>query len=92
MEYQIVILPSAEGDIQRLAPAMRKAILRKLKWLQDNASVVIHHRLQNLPDDLSGLCRIRQSDYRVLYWLYQTEGIIKVYRIQHRSEVYRHLE
>ena len=28
---------------------MRKAILRKLKWLQDNASVVIHHSFRTFP-------------------------------------------
>ena len=68
---------------------LRTAILRRVQWLRLNASLVIHHRLQNLPDDLSGLCRLRYSDYRILYWHYPAEKKIKIYRVRHRSDVYR---
>lgn len=91
MEYQVVVLPSAEADLETLSGEVRAAIIRRLEWLRANAEVVIHHRLQNLPDDLSGLCRLRHSDYRILYWRYPAERTIKVYRVQHRSEVYRDL-
>lgn len=91
MEYHIIVLPSAEEDLERLSDDVRAAIIRRLEWLRVNAEVVIHHRLQNLPDDLLGLCRLRHSDYRILYWHYSSERTIKVYRVQHRSEVYRDL-
>lgn len=89
MEYQVVILPSAEVDLEALSDEVLAAIIRRLEWLRVNAEVVIHHRLHNLPDNLSGLCRLRQSDYRILYWNYPSARTIKVYRVQHRSEVYR---
>jgi len=44
-----------------------------------------------MPDDLSGLCKLRVGDWRILYWIYQAEQIVRIYRIQHRSEVYREL-
>lgn len=91
MEYQVVILPSADADLERLSSEVREAIIRRLEWLRANAEVVIHRRLHNLPDDLTGLCRLRHSDYRILYWHYPAERTIKVYRVQHRSEVYRDL-
>jgi mRNA-degrading endonuclease RelE of RelBE toxin-antitoxin system len=31
----------------------------------------------------------RVGDYRILYWVYHTQNVVRIYRIQHRSEVYR---
>jgi mRNA-degrading endonuclease RelE of RelBE toxin-antitoxin system len=89
MEYRLVILPSAERDLERLSPEVRAAILRKLDWLRRNADAIVHHHLSNLPDALEGLCRLRHGDYRILYWRYPADRLIKIYRVQHRSEVYR---
>ena len=57
MAYQVIVLPSAETDLE----------------------------------DLAGLCRLRIGDHRILYWVYPQRGALKVYRIQHRREVYRNL-
>lgn len=91
MEYQALILPTAEADLERLLPEVQRAILRRLAWLRAHAGAMIHHRLQNMPEDLSGLCRLRHADYRILYWHYPAKRIVKIYRVQHRSEVYRDL-
>jgi len=91
VEYQLIVLPSAEADIERLASDRCVVVIRRLEWLRVNARNVIHHRLQNMPDELAGLCRLHCGDYRVLYWHYAAQSILKVYRIQHRSEVYREL-
>ena len=39
-----------------------------------------------MPDDLAGLCKLRVGDWRILYWVYHPETLIRIYRIQHRSE------
>jgi mRNA interferase RelE/StbE len=44
-----------------------------------------------MPEDLAGLCKLRVGDYRILYWNYSGQKLIRIYRIQHRSEVYRRL-
>jgi mRNA interferase RelE/StbE len=44
-----------------------------------------------MPADLAGLCKLRVGDYRILYWNYPSQKLIRIYRIQHRSEVYRRL-
>jgi mRNA-degrading endonuclease RelE of RelBE toxin-antitoxin system len=77
--------------LERLSDEVRAGIIRHMEWLRVNARVLIHHRLQNMPAGLAGLCRLRHGDYRILYWHYPTQRIIRVYRVQHRSEVYRHL-
>jgi mRNA interferase RelE/StbE len=89
--YRIIVLPSAETDLEKLDAEVRRRILRRVIWLGENALQVVHHQLANLPDDLVGLCRLRVGDYRILYWLHHQPGVLKVYRVQHRSEVYRHL-
>jgi len=91
VEYRLIVMPTAEADLEGLASDVRVAAIRRLEWVRQNAKSVIHHRLQNLPDDLAGLCRLRSGDHRILYWHYAAHRVIKVYRVQHRSEVYRDL-
>lgn len=56
-----------------------------------NAAAMVHRRLVGMPEDLAGLCKLRIGDWRILYWVYPSQQIIRIYRIQHRSEVYRDL-
>jgi mRNA-degrading endonuclease RelE of RelBE toxin-antitoxin system len=87
--YRIVVLASAESDLENLDSVVRQRILRRLVWLGENASQIVHYQLTNMPEHLVGLCRLRVGDYRVVYWVYHQRQELKVYRIQHRSEVYR---
>lgn len=91
MAYRVIVLPSAETDLEKLDPDIRRRILRRAIWLGENASNIVHHQLVNMPDDLFGLCRLRVGDYRILYWLFRQQEVLKIYRIQHRSEIYRRL-
>ncbi len=91
MAYQVIVLPSAEADLQRLDSAIRRMILRRVVWLADNADRVVHHRLANMPEDLAGLCRLRVGDYRIIYWNYPDREQLRIYRVQHRRDVYREL-
>lgn len=89
MAYRLVVLPSAETDLENLDPEVRRRILRRVIWLGESAPRMVHHQLTNMPDDLIGLCRLRVGDYRILYWVCHQRKELKVYRIRHRSEVYR---
>ncbi|MCD6220500.1 type II toxin-antitoxin system RelE/ParE family toxin [Candidatus Calescamantes bacterium] len=91
MEYKTIILPSAVADLEKLPKERRSKILRRIKWLSQNAEFVIHHQLRNMPPDLRGLCRLRSGAYRILYWFYPEERVIKVYQVRHRSSIYRRL-
>jgi mRNA interferase RelE/StbE len=89
MAYRVEIGPHAQTQFHKLDPTIVAAIERKIIWLAVNAKTVVHRRLAGMPDELEGLCKLRIGDYRVLYWVYHSSQLIRLYRIQHRSEVYR---
>jgi len=43
---------------------------------------MIHRRLVGMPDDLAGLCKLRVGDWRILYWIYHADKLVRIYRIQ----------
>jgi mRNA interferase RelE/StbE len=91
MAYQVEIGPQAQAQFDRLDSAIAASIERKIVWLALHASDVLHRRLVGMPPDLEGLCKLRVGDYRVLYRIYHEKRLIRIYRVQHRSEVYREL-
>jgi mRNA-degrading endonuclease RelE of RelBE toxin-antitoxin system len=66
MAYRIEISPKADAQLSALDPAIGSAVERKIIWLAENAVVMIPRRLVGMPDDLSGLCKLRVGDWRVL--------------------------
>lgn len=91
MAYRVEVGSRADNQLKELDSAVGAAIERKIIWLAENAAVMIHRRLVGMPEDLAGLCKLRVGAWRILYWIYHSEKIIRIYRIQHRSEVYRDL-
>lgn len=91
MGYRVVILPTAAAQVSDLPKSVRQKVHRRLQWPEENAAVVIHHPLTGLPPYLSGLCKLRSGDYRILYWKYPEKELIEVFSVRHRSEVYRKL-
>jgi mRNA-degrading endonuclease RelE of RelBE toxin-antitoxin system len=91
MAYRVEVGPKARRQLGELDAAVGAAVERKIIWLAQNASTMVHRRLVGMPDDLAGLCKLRISDWRILYWIYHAEKVVRIYRIQHRSEVYRSL-
>ena len=91
MAYGVEVGRKARAQLDELDSTVGLAVEHKIIWLAQNAAVMIHRRLVGMPDDLAGLCKLRVGDWRILYWIYHTEKIVRIYRIQHRSEVYRGL-
>jgi mRNA interferase RelE/StbE len=89
MSYRVEIGSRVDAQLAELDSAIGASVERKILWLAENAAVMIHRRLVGMPDDLAGLCKLRIGDWRILYWVYHREEIVRIYRIQHRSEVYR---
>jgi mRNA interferase RelE/StbE len=89
MAYRVEVGSRADAQLAGLDPTIGASIERKILWLAENAPAMVHRRLAGMPDDLAGLCKMRLGDWRILYWIYHPEQVIRIYRIQHRSEVYR---
>jgi mRNA interferase RelE/StbE len=87
--YDIEIGPKADAQLEKLDAAIGASVERKILWLSQNATTMLHRRLVGMPDELSGLCKLRIGDYRILYWVYHNQKLVRIYRVQHRSEVYR---
>jgi mRNA interferase RelE/StbE len=91
MADRVEVGRKASAQLSGLDPTVGSAVERKIIWLAQNADVMIHRRLVGMPEDLAGLCKLRVGDWRILYWIYHAEKVVRIYRIQHRSEVYRGL-
>jgi mRNA interferase RelE/StbE len=91
MAYRVEVGRKARAQLDELDPIVGSTVERKIIWLAQNAAVMIHRRLVGMPEDLAGLCKLRVGDWRILYWIYHAEKVVRIYRIQHRSEVYRDL-
>jgi mRNA interferase RelE/StbE len=91
MPYRVEIGSKANAQLTELDAAIGASVERKLQWLGENAAVMVHRRLVGMPADLEGLCKLRVGDLRILYWNHPAQKLVRIYRIQHRSEVYRRL-
>jgi len=63
-------------------------IVAKLRWLAEHPEVKVE-RLVGLKPHLDGLLKLRVGDYRALFWF--EENQIVVYRMGHRSTIYKTL-
>jgi mRNA interferase RelE/StbE len=91
MNWQIEVGSKAAAQLESLDSVIGASVERKILWLCENADVMVHRRLVGMPDDLAGLCKLRIGDYRILYWPYPAKRLIRIYSVQHRSQVYRQL-
>ncbi|MEO8428478.1 MAG: type II toxin-antitoxin system RelE/ParE family toxin [Verrucomicrobiota bacterium] len=81
MSYRIEVGPKADAQLAELDATIGASVERKMLWLGQNADSIVHRRLVNMPEELSGLCKIRVGDYRILYWIYHQQKRVRVYRI-----------
>jgi len=84
--YRFDFTAGAERELDHLDSPTRTRILKRLKWLGENADIIQHEELSG---PLSDLFKLRFDDYRVLYDMIESENLIVVHQIGHRSEVYR---
>ncbi len=89
--YQVAVLPEAEEDLEALDPPIRNRCLAKIEWLAAHPEVLGKKPLHNVPVALRGLQSYTVGDWRILYWVYPVERCLKIYGVQHRSQVYKHL-
>lgn len=87
--FRVEIGKRADAQLAELDAVIGASVERRMQWLAENAEAMVHRRLVGMPEDLSGLCKLRIGDWRILYWVYPSQKLVRIYRIQHRSEVYR---
>ncbi len=85
-EWEIFLTSETESDLEKLDTTVRKRILEKLKWFKKN-----FRQITPLPltGEWKGFFKLVIGDWRVIYKINNTERLIMIYRIEHRSKVYR---
>jgi mRNA interferase RelE/StbE len=85
---KIKFTPRAAEELDRLNVDVANRIVNKISWLAEHPYARVE-RLIGMPDHLDGLLKYRIGAYRVLFWF--EEDAIVVYRVGHRSKIYKDL-
>ncbi len=86
MKYQVQILHTAEKEMNKLPTPIHTRISRKILSLENNPSPRGAKKLSGREE-----CRLRLGEYRILYTINDRDGIITVFAVGHRREVYRQI-
>jgi mRNA interferase RelE/StbE len=81
VQYELIFLPKAVRDLERLSPEIARRIERKLELLCQDLSGDVKRLVDFTPG-----WRLRVGDWRVLFQPEQTRVV--VHRIVHRSQAY----
>ena len=84
MNYEIIIKPSAQKDLNKLPAKELKRVVTRLEQLSDNPRPI---GVQKLSDEEG--YRIRSGNYRILFIINDELKNIFIYRIKHRKDAYK---
>lgn len=84
-EYELLVAASAERGLNRLAEGVAAAIVEFILGALVEAPHRAGHQLQR---ELAGLWAARRGPYRVVYEIDDDPQVVRVLRIDHRSDVY----
>jgi mRNA interferase RelE/StbE len=85
MTYRITMTATAVKERERLDVTMRTRVDQAVRNLRDTPRPPGVKKLSGSQQDW----RIRVGDYRVLYEIDDRAGVITIWRIAHRRQVYR---
>lgn len=83
-KYQVLVLPSAEKEIEKLPKPARAKVLKALVALGDNPRPSGCKKLVGTDS-----WRIRVGEYRIVYWIEADVLSVEVVRVAHRKDVYK---
>ena len=84
--FQVRIQDSAERELAHLDKQIARRIAERIRWLAANMSSI---KPEALSGELSGFCKLRVGDYRVVYEILHSDQLIVVHLIGHRRDVYK---
>lgn len=82
--YRLRIKPSAAKELEDIPKKARVRVIAKIRGLAGDPRPPGSEKLSGQEQ-----YRIRQGDYRVLYFIDDVEKTVTVVKIGHRREVYR---
>ena len=85
MSWDVQLAPSAIRGLGRLPPRVATAVI---EFVTATLPTNSERMSKPLRGELEGLRSARRGDYRVLFSLDDTTGVLLVVRIAHRADVY----
>lgn len=83
-KYKIFFKKSALKELERVPRTTLQKIVKKIQKLSDNPKPVGSQKLSSY-----NLYRIRQGDYRVVYFIDNEKSEIQIFKIGHRKDIYK---
>jgi mRNA interferase RelE/StbE len=84
--YSIRILKPAARELEKLDKIVTQRIVDKIRWLSHNIQSI---KLPQLKGGLSGLFKIREGSYRIIFEIVYKEKTIIIHSIGHRKDIYK---
>ncbi len=84
--YSIQFLQSATKSLKKLDKKVSQQIIDRIRWLAENIQST---KLYPLKGELSGLYKIREGSYRIIFQTLHKEKIIIIHSIGHRRDIYK---
>ncbi len=88
LAYSIVFARSARKELENIDQTKAVRILKKIEGLTTNPRPAGCKKLSGQ----NSLWRIRISDYRVVYAIYDARRLVDITIIRHRNKVYKDLD
>jgi mRNA interferase RelE/StbE len=84
--YSIRILKPAAKELEKLDRLTAKRNVDRLQWISANLDST---KLYSLKGELSGLFKIREGSFRVIFEILKNEHTIIIHSIGHRRDIYK---
>jgi mRNA interferase RelE/StbE len=83
-KYKIFFKKSALKELEKVPKIHLQKIIKKIQKLSDTPKPVGSQKLSNY-----NLYRMRQGDYRVVYFIDNKKPEIQIFKIGHRKDIYK---
>lgn len=80
----LVTQKSVRKNLKKVPIHIHEKIIKSLSRIQENPLIGV-----KLHGELSGYCKFRIGDYRILYKFDRKESIVEIIKIEHRQGVYK---
>ena len=82
--YELFIKPSAVKELEAIPTEDRRRIVRRIESLSTDPKPPGSEKLSG-----EDKYRVRQGNYRVIYWVSDERREVIVFKVGHRRDVYR---
>lgn len=86
-KFEVILTATAQDDIRQLEQSIRERLTEKLRWMAENALLLVHQPLKG--EQWAGAFKYRAGDYRIIYSLDVEKQQLKVLKVGHRRNVYK---